>query len=114
MALLKDSILGLGQRIDGKQAPSLPIPGNTLLDSTIPPPPPPPFRPTIHQDHTVPPPPPPLVQPTPQTGAFFLHGHTQTKPHSIVAPALVVDHTQAHIDRIEQRMRLLHIFFMEL
>ena len=65
MASLSDAILGLDQRIDGQQAPSFSIPGNTPLDSTTPPPPPLPFGPAIQQDRTVPPPPPPLVQPTP-------------------------------------------------
>ena len=57
----------------------------------------------------VPPPPPPLVQSAPQAGAFVLHGQTETTPHSAVAPAKVIDDTQTHIDRIEHRMRLLHI-----
>ena len=30
-------------------------------------------------------------------------------PHSVVAPAQVTYDTQARIDRIEQRMRLLHV-----
>ena len=56
MASLRDAILGLGQRIDGHQAQSLPIPGSTLHDSTTPPPPPPsgPSGPTIQQDYIVP------------------------------------------------------------
>ena len=90
MASLKDAILGLGQRIDGHQAQPLPIPGSTLHDSTTPPPPPP-------------------VQSAPQAGAFMLHGQTETTPHSVVAPAQIVDDTQARIDRIEQRMRSLHV-----
>ena len=53
--------------------------------------------------------PPPLVQSAPQAGAFVLHGQTETTPHSTVAPAKVIDDTQTHIDRIEHRMRLLHI-----
>ena len=85
MASFRDAILGLGQRIDGHQAQPLPIPGNTLHDSTTPPPPPPP----------------PPVQSAPQAGAFVLHGQTETTPHSVVAPAQIVDDTQAHIDRIE-------------
>ncbi|RVW91380.1 hypothetical protein CK203_035447 [Vitis vinifera] len=49
MASLRDTILGLGQRIDGHQAQPLPILGSTLHDSTTPPPPPPsgPSEPTI-------------------------------------------------------------------
>ena len=77
MASLRDAILGLGQRIDGHQAQSLPILGSTLHDSTTPPPPPPPSGPsgpTIQQDYIVPPPPPPPVQSAPQAGAFVLHG----------------------------------------
>ena len=109
MASLRDVILGLGQRIDEQQAQSLPIQGNTPLIPTTPPPPPPPFVPTIQQDHTIPPPPPPLVQPTLQAGAFVLYGHTKTTPYSVVAPAPVVDHTQARIDRIEQGMRSFHV-----
>ena len=107
MASFRDAILGLGQRIDGHQAQPLPIPGSTLHDSTTPPPPPPPSGPsgpTIQQDYIVPPPPPPPVQSAPQ-----LHGQTETTPHSVVAPAQIVDDTQARIDRIEQRMRSLHV-----
>ena len=104
MASLRDAILGLGQRINGHQAQPLPIPGSTPHDSTTPPPPPPPpsgpSGPTIQQDYIVPPPP-PLVQSAPQAGAFVLHGQTETMPHSFVAPAQIVDDTQARIDRIE-------------
>ncbi|WKA13006.1 hypothetical protein VitviT2T_030343 [Vitis vinifera] len=114
MASLRDAILGLGQRIDGHQAQPLPIPGSTLHDFTTPPPPPPPskpFGPTIQQDYIVPPPPPPPpVQSAPQARAFVLHGQTETTPHSVMAPAQIVDDTQARIDRIEQRMRSLHVF----
>ena len=53
----------------------------------------------------VPPPSPPLVQSTIKVEAFVLHGDTETKLHSIVALAPFVDHTIAHIDRIEQRIR---------
>ncbi|XP_034674267.1 uncharacterized protein LOC117905460 [Vitis riparia] len=113
MASLRDAILGLGQRIDRHQAQPLPIPGSTLHDSTTPPPPPPPpsgpSGPTIQQDYIVPPPPPPPVQSAPQGGAFVLHGQTETTPHSVVAPAQIVDDTQARIDRNEQRMRSLHV-----
>ena len=125
---LRDAILGLGQRIDGHQAQPLPISGRTLHDSTappppppssgptvqqdytVPPPPPPPLSgPTVQQDYTVPPPPPPLVQSAPQVGAFVLHGQTETTPHSVVAPAPIIDNTQARIDRLEQRIRSLHV-----
>ena len=57
----------------------------------------------------VPLPPPPPVQSAPQAGAFVLHGQTETTPYSIVAPVQVTNDTQAHIDRIEQRMRLLNV-----
>ena len=128
MASLRDAILGLGQRIDGHQAQPLPILGSTPHDSPPPPPPPPSYGPTlqqdytvspppppplsgptVQQDHTVPPPPPPLVQSAPQFGAFVLHGQTETMPHSIVTPAPIIDDTQSHIDRIEQRIRSLHV-----
>ena len=128
MASLRDAILGLGQRIDGHQAQPLPISGSTPHDSTPPPPPPPSFGPTVQQDYTVPPPPPPplsgptvqqdytvppppppLVQSAPQVGAFVIHGQTETIPHSIVTPAPIIDGTQALIDRIEQRIRSLHV-----
>ena len=127
MASLRDAILGLGQRIDEHQAQPLPISGSTSHDSpppppppssgptvqqdyTVPPPPPPPLSgPTVQQDYTVPPPPPPLVQSAPQVGAFVLHGQTETIPHSIVTPAPIIDDTQARIDRIEQRIRSLHV-----
>ena len=39
----------------------------------------------------------------------MLHGRTETTPQSVVAPAQIVDDTQARIDRIEQRMRSLHV-----
>ena len=107
MASLRDAILGLGQRIDGHQAQPLPISGSTPHDSTTPPPPP--FGPTIQQDYTVPPPPPPLVQSAPRVGAFVLHSQTETTPHSVVAPAPIIDDTQAHINRIEQRIKSLHV-----
>ena len=109
MTSLRDAILGLGQRIDGHQAQPLPISGSTLHDSTAPPPPPPSSGPTVQQDYTVPPPPPPLVQSAPQVGTFVLHGQTETTPHSVVAPAPIIDNTQARIDRLEQRIRSLHV-----
>ena len=111
MASLRDAILGLGQRVDGHQAQPLPISGSTPHDSTAPPPPLPPLPsgPTIQQDYTVPPPPPPLVQLAPRAGAFVLHGQTETTPHSVVAPTPIIDDTQARIDRIEQRIRSLHV-----
>ena len=110
MASLRDAILGLGQRINGHHAQPLPISGSTSHDSTAPPPPPPPpSGPTIHQDYIVPPPPPPPVQSAPRAGAFVLHGQTETTPHFVVAPAPIIDDTQARIDRIEQRIRSLHV-----
>ena len=105
MASLRDAILGLGQRIDGHQAQPLPIPGSTLHDSTTPPPPPPsgPSGPTIQHDYIVPPPTPPLVQSAPQAGAFVLHSRTETTPHSVVAPAQIVNDTQARLTRLSRR-----------
>ena len=38
-----------------------------------------------------------------------MHGQTETTPHSVVALAQVTDDTPACIDRIEQRMILLHV-----
>ena len=87
----------------------MPISGSTLHDSTAPPPPPPPSGSTIQQDYTVPPLPPPPVQSAPRAGAFVLHGQTQTTPHAVIAPAPIIDDTQACIDRIEQRIRSLHV-----
>ena len=110
MASLRDAILGLGQRIDGHQASPLPILGSTPHDSTAPPPPPPPSGPTVQQDCTVPPPSPHPIQSAPRAGAFVLHGQTKTTPHSVVAPTPIIDDTQAHIDRIQQRIRSLHVF----
>ena len=72
----------------------MPISGSTLHDSIAPP---------------LPLPPPPLVQSAPRAGAFVLHGKTETTPHSVVAPAQIIDDTQAHIDGIEQRIRSLHV-----
>ena len=109
MASLRDAILGLGQRIDGHQGQPLRVPGSISLDSITPPPPPLPSGPTVQQDYIIPPPPPPPVQSAPWAGAFLLHGQTETMPHSIVAPAQTVDDTQARIDRIEQRIRSLHV-----
>ena len=101
MASLRDAILGLGQRIDGHQASPFPILGNTPHDSTALPPPSPPSGPTVQQDCTVPPPPPHPVKSAPRAGAFVLHGQTKTTPHSIVAPASIIDDTQTHIDKIQ-------------
>ena len=109
MASLRDAILELGQRIDGHQAQPLPISGSTPHDNIAPPPPPPPSGPTIQQDYTVPPPPPPPVQSAPRAGAFVLHGQTETTPNSVVALAQIIDDTQARINRIEQRIRSLHV-----
>ena len=81
------------------------ISGSTPHDSTAPPPPPP-RGPIIQQDYTVPPPP---IQSAPRAGAFILHGQTETTPNSVVAPAQIIDNTQARIDRIEQRIRFLHV-----
>ena len=108
MASLWDAILGLGQRIDGHQTQPLLISGSTSHESTAPPPPPP-SRPTIQQDCTVLPPPPPPIQSAPRAGAFVLHGQNKTTPHSVVAPAPIIDDTQARIDRIEHRIRSLHV-----
>ena len=108
MASLQDAILGLGQRINGHQAQPLPILGSTPHDSTAPPPPPS-SGPIIQQDYIVPPPPPPPVQSASRAGAFVLHGQTENTPHSVVAPAPIIDDTQARIDRIEQRIRSLHV-----
>ena len=89
----------------------MPISGSTPHDSTAtpPPPPPPPSGPTIQQDYTVPLPPPPLVQSAPRARAFVLYGQTETTPHSVMAPAPIIDDTQARIDRIEQGIKSLHI-----
>ena len=84
------------------------IPGSTPHDSTAPPPPPPPSGPTVQQNYTVPPPLPPPVQLAPRVGAFVLHDQIETIPHSVVALAQIIDDTQAH-DRIEQRIRSLHV-----
>ena len=100
MASLRDAILRLGQRIDGHQAPPVPIQRTTPHDSSTLPP-----GPTIQSDYTVPPPPPPPIQSAPQAEAFVLHGQTETTPHSVVAPAQVVGDTQARIEK----MRSLHV-----
>ena len=42
-------------------------------------------------------------------GAFVLHSQIETTPHSIVAPTQIIDDTQARIDRIEQRIRSMHV-----
>ena len=42
-------------------------------------------------------------------GAFVLHGQNEAIPHSVVAPTQVTEDTQARIERIEQRMRSLHV-----
>ena len=102
MASLRDAILGLGQRIDGHQAPPTQILRSTPHDSATPPSPLPLSGPTVQQDYTVPPPPPPPVQSAPRVGAFVLHGQTETMPHSVVALAPIIDDTQARIDRIKQ------------
>ena len=53
MASLWDAILGLGQRIDGHQAPPAQILGSTPHDSTAPPLPLPLSGPTVQQDYIV-------------------------------------------------------------
>ena len=83
------------------------VPGSTPLDSTAPPPPL--FGPTVQQDYTVPPPPPPPVQSASWARAFVLHGQTETTLDSVMAPTQIVDDTQARIDRIEQRIKSLHV-----
>ena len=88
----------------------MPILGSTPHDSTTPPPPLPSSGPTVSQDYTVPPPSPPLVQSAPWARAFVLHGQTETTPHSIVAPTQIIDDTEARINRIEQRIRSLHVY----
>ena len=93
MAFLQDAILGLGQRIGGYQAQPLPILGSTPHDSNAPP---------------LPPPPP--VQSTPRARAFVLHDQTENIPRFVVAPSRIIDDTQTCIDRIEQRIRSLHVF----
>ena len=114
MESLRDAMLGLGQRIHGHQAQPLSISRSTPYDCIAPPPPPPPppppSGPPVPQDYTVPPPPPPLVQSAPRAGAFVLHGQTETTPHSIVAPVQIIDDTHACIDRIEYRIRSLHVY----
>ena len=84
---------------------------STPHNSTAPPPSPSPPQSglIIQQDYTVPPPPPPPVHSAPRAGGFVIHGHTETTPHSIVAFAPIIDDTQARIDRIEQRIRSLHV-----
>ena len=39
-----------------------------------------------------------------------MHSQTETTPHSIVAPAQIINDSQAHIDGIEQRIRSLHVY----
>ena len=111
MTSLWDAILGLGQRIYRHQAQPLSISGSTPHDSTAPPPLPPSSGPTVPQDYTVPPPLPPPIQSAPRAGAFLLHDHIKTTPHSVVAPAQIIDDTQARIDRIEQRVKSLHVSY---
>ena len=82
----------------------MPIYGSTPHDSLAPPPPPP-SGPTIQQDYIAPPP----IQSALWAGAFVLHGQTETTPHSVVAPAPIIDDTQARIDRIEQTIKSLHV-----
>ena len=109
MASLREAILGLRQRINGHQAQPFPISGSTSHDSTAPPLPPPSSGPTVLQDYIVPPPPPLPIQSAPWAGAFVLHGQSKTTANSIVAPAPIIDDTQARINRIEQRIRSLHV-----
>ena len=110
MATLWDAILGMGQRIYGHQAQTLPIPGSTPHDPTASLLPPPLHGPIVQQDYIVPPPPPlPPIQSASWVGAFVLHCQTETTPHSILAPAPIFDDTQSLIDKIEQRIRSLHV-----
>ena len=64
-------------------------------------------RSTPH-DSTAPQPPPPILS-TPRAGAFVLHDQVETTPYSIVAPTQIIDDTKVCINRIEQRIKSLHV-----
>ena len=79
MASIQEAIAGLGQRIDGQQAPPQ---DSAQYDSTAPPPP-------------------PLSQSVPHPTPYVLHSQIDATPLPIVAPILASDDAHARMDRLE-------------
>ena len=87
MASIQEAIAGLGQRIDGQQAPPQ---DGAQYDSTAPPPP-------------------PLSQPVPHPTPYVLHSQTDATPLPVVAPIQASEDAHARMDRLEQRMRQMRV-----
>eukprot|EP00261_Vitis_vinifera_P033576 XP_019074819.1 PREDICTED: uncharacterized protein LOC109122449 [Vitis vinifera] len=87
MASIQEAIAGLGQRIDGQQAPPQ---DGAQYDSTAPPPP-------------------SLSQSVPHPTPYVLHGQTDATPLPVVAPIQASEDAHARMDRLEQRMRQMRV-----
>ncbi|RVW22918.1 Retrovirus-related Pol polyprotein from transposon 297 [Vitis vinifera] len=87
MASIQEAIAGLGQRIDGQQAPPQ---DGAQYDSTAPPPP-------------------PLSQSVPHPTPYVLHSQTDATPLPVVAPIQASEDAHARMDRLEQRMRQMRV-----
>ncbi|RVW22168.1 Retrovirus-related Pol polyprotein from transposon 17.6 [Vitis vinifera] len=87
MASIQEAIAGLGQRIDGQQAPPQ---DGAQYDSTAPPPP-------------------PLSQSVPHPTPYVLHSQTDATPLPVVAPIQASEDAHARMDRLEQRIRQMRV-----
>ena len=87
MASIQEAIAGLGQRIDGQQAPPQ---DGAQYDSTAPPPS-------------------PLSQSVPHPTPYVLHSQTDATPLPVVAPIQASEDAYARMDRLEQRMRQMRV-----
>ncbi|XP_034710525.1 uncharacterized protein LOC117933249 [Vitis riparia] len=87
MASIQEAIIGIGQRIDGQQAPPQ---DSAQYDSTTPPPPP------LNQSilHLVP---------------YVLHSQTDATLLPVVAPIQTSEDAHAHMDRLKHRMRQMRV-----
>ena len=87
MASIQEAIAGLGQRIDGQQAPPQ---DSAQYDSAAPLPP-------------------PLSQSVPHPTPYVLHSQTDATPLSVVAPIQASEDAHARMDRLEQMMRQMRV-----
>ncbi|RVW21342.1 Transposon Ty3-I Gag-Pol polyprotein [Vitis vinifera] len=87
MASIQEAIAGLGQRIDGQQAPP--------QDSA--------------QYDFAAPPPTPLSQSIPHPTPYVLHSQTDATPLPVVAPIQASEDAHARMDKLEQMMRQMRV-----
>ncbi|RVW15703.1 Retrovirus-related Pol polyprotein from transposon 17.6 [Vitis vinifera] len=87
MASIQEAIAGLGQRIDGQQAPPQ---DSAQYDSTAPPPP-------------------PLSQSVPHPTPYVLHSQIDATPLPVVAPIQASEDAHACMDKLEQMMRQMRV-----